>query len=289
MKKITLLSLITICFLSAGAQVSALNETFDGSCASTNGLATNWILFNPIVGIDPAASWMCTATNGNHNTPGMECTGVYSSTYHLDTSYLVTPLLNVSGYDSVFLQFDTKSSNLNTDGTISILGKNDTLPVEDTSHYQDLSDSLNPSFGPGDATGWVTHQINLARYRSSPAFRIAFRYTSPLTSGNIWYLDNVGLTPYPLKTSQIDKKVLPLTIIGSCTTSQIALSYTAPMPGKYQLAIYDMMGRRVYDGSIMAHSGASSYVVNGLALYPGMYCVKMGNDNTYGTTRFMIQ
>ncbi|MFI5196830.1 MAG: hypothetical protein ACHQD8_07050, partial [Chitinophagales bacterium] len=73
MKKITLLTLITLSFLSASAQapITTLNENFDVACATaTFPYSDYWMVFNPVSGTNPLGAWNCTSTNGRPNTSG---------------------------------------------------------------------------------------------------------------------------------------------------------------------------------------------------------------------------
>ena len=294
MKKITLLTIMTISFLSAGAQISSLNEDFDVACATALFPSSDgWMVINPVPGTNPPGAWNCTSTNGRPNTlgsptPGVQCTGTYSSAYHLDTSFFVTPLLNVSSYTGhVYLRFDTKKDNIVLGGKLSVMTHDSAL----SSPYYDLGIGglVTPPFGDADSLNWVTHQADITNYKDSGSFYLAFRYTSATTYGTAWYLDNIKLTTIPLSVGRISKDILPLTVTGNSTYSQITLSYTIGTAGKYHIAIYDMVGRRVYDEQVVANSGTASYVIKGLDLHPGMYCIKIGNENTYGTTKLMIQ
>ena len=112
MKKIVLLSSIILGTLNSLAQtaVDTLREAFTTSdCPAGSHSLTDWLVVNPISGTSPAGAWTCTATDGRYGTPGMECTGYYGGSYNLDTSYLITPLLDLSSYQRAFLHFDSKT------------------------------------------------------------------------------------------------------------------------------------------------------------------------------------
>ena len=295
MKKITLFTLITISALSAGAQISSLNENFDVSCATaTFPSSDGWMVINPVIGTSPLGKWNCTSTNGRPTTlgaptPGMQCTGSYSAAYHLDTSFFITPLMNLGSYAGghVYLRFDTKTENIIFGGRLAFAeSRNDSFRIP----YAVLDTPLlSPAFSVLDSTNWATHQVDLSNYIDSGNIYFSFRYTSTTTSGTIWYLDNIMLTTIGLNVAKVNKDILPFTIIGNSTTSQIALSYTSTQTCTYNIAIFDMVGRRIYDGQVVAHAGTESYTIKGLDLHPGMYCIKMGNENTYGTAKIMIQ
>ena len=296
MKKTLLLSILAAFSLVAQAQLS---ENFNTTCASASFPSNGWTQYiPPTISIPPAGRWDCTAIKGRPTstgvqTPGMTCTGTYSSAYNLDTSYLITPLISLptASYPGhhAYLRFDTKKDDIILGGKLAVGEFIDTnTHMMNTILDTAVSGLITPAFGNSDSTNWVTHQADLSGYIGGN-FYIAFRYTSTTTTGTAWYIDNVVLTSSSLEVSKIDKDILPISIIGSGSYSQIALSYTAHTSGLYRIVIYDMVGRLVYDGSVEATPGTESYVIKGLDLHPGMYCIKMGNDNTYCTTKVMIQ
>ncbi len=247
MKKIVLCSLFTLSIAGAHAQESSLHENFDVSCALSSGFPAGWIEYNPVTGTTPSGQWTCGPDNGNGGTPGILCTGVYSSGYHLDTSYLITPLLNLSSYTGhVFLRFDTKTTNIHLGGRFSVIeAPPDTALSHLAANDTDISSGILPVIGSGDSSGWVTHEVDLTHYEGSGDFYIAFRYVSANTTGSAWYLDNVNTTTSSLEVAAIEKSMLPVTVIGNSTSSQITLSYSTEYAGAYQLAMYDIMGRKV--------------------------------------------
>ena len=114
-------------------------------------------------------------------------------------------------------------------------------------------------------------------------------YTSNVAGSGKWLIDNVRTTQTVLGVPETGKKVLPLTVIGSCTTSQITLSYCMPEAGRYSLSICDMVGREVYKEEIAAQSGNGAHTISNLDLHTGMYLVKMGNGQVFATTKAVVQ
>ena len=293
MKKTILLGCFTFISLVSIGQLSTLTQNFNTACATASFPSDGWSAYNPIIGTTPQGQWACTATDGRPGvssapTPGMTCTGVWSSAYHLDTSYLLTPLLNLSSYAGgrVYLQFDSKTDNIILGGRLTLGKTIDSTSFPDST-YHDASASLTPAISSSDSSGWVTHQIDMTPYIDSNNFYMAFRYTSTSTTGTAWFIDNVNLTTVSL-VDKITRNILPLTVIGSCTSNKIELSYSVLLAGNYQVAIYDMLGRQVYAGQVLAQTGTEYHTIDGLNLRPGMYCIKMGNENTYGVTKLMI-
>ncbi len=302
MKKIALLSLLSV-FTSLGINAqpfTALHENFDVACVTSTtfpptSASWNWIHYNPVSGTDLEGLWHCTPTNGRKNnlgspTPGFTCSGVWASAYHLDTSYLISPQLSLHGYDPghLYLHFDTKVDSIVLGGKLAVLITTDTGSPS-AFVYTDFTTSVTPGFGVADSLGWVTHELDITSYVPTyyPIY-IVFRYISPSTSGSAWYLDNVNTSTTRLSTPNIHKEILPITVLGSGSSSHISLSYGTQISGIYRLAIYDMMGRSVHQETINIMNGSSSLSIDELNLQPGMYFVKMGNGYSYGAVKVII-
>ena len=296
MKKIILISVLNFISLCSWCQpsVTSLSENFDVDCVLSTDFPAGWLLYNPISTTIPAGEWTCTPTNGRPNlsgpTPGIQCTDTFSSAYHLDTSFLVTPLLDLHSYSgSIFIQFDTKTSNIHLAGDLSveftITGSN-----PDSGAHVDLTPTMMPLFSNGDSSGWVTHVVDLSSYKSSP-FYIAYRFTSTASTGSIWFLDNVLITPYNItlnaNNTKIDAK--HLVIVGFPTRNEINFSFESEQDELNHLTIFDMMGRQVYQELLKTNAGTGNYKISDLNLLPGMYILKMGNEHGYEVTKVIIQ
>jgi len=284
MKKPSLLALLIITFFTSYAQ---LNENFNTDCASSStGYPSGWSEYNSTT--NTALDWNCTPTGGRDGTPGIQCTGVTGGKSYVDTSWLFTPLLDLSsscGAGPVYLRFDSKYEILFDH---FLIVATDTIGYVDSSAYTDLTDSTAPVFtNPLDSANWITYQLNLSAYKSYHLY-IAFRYTSSDTLAGIWSLDNVLITCTGLGVTNISEQVLPLTIVGTPESSQISLSYSIQQPGLYDVSVYDMLGREVRKQSINAEIGKSTYTIDHLALHSGMYFIRMGNGSVYGATKVVI-
>lgn len=288
MKKTALLLLLIACSAISYSQVF-MSQNFDVACASSTLPGYGWLISNPISSTYPQGAWHCTATNGRGGTPGMECTGVWSGGYHLDTSYLVTPPIYLAGYTGhVYLHFDTKADSILLGGRIAVLHQMDTAPHIP---FTDLTPGLSPSFSVTDSTGWVTHQTDLTPYTDTQTrpFYIAFRYISTSTTGSIWFFDNMNIDTFSALTiPNLKKEILPLTVLSNSSSSQIILSFGFRISGAYQLAICDVMGRCVHRETVNIQNGTETYTINGLNLHQGMYFIKMGDGYTFGTTKVII-
>ncbi len=291
MKKIFLSVFVALFSIQAICQVAtSLHQNFDASCVTTSGMPSGWSTFNPITSTIPNGMWSCAPTNGRAGTPGMQCTGTYSSAFHLDTSFLLTPALNLSGYSgSIYLQFDSKTTNIYFGDTLHVEVVYDSTHPDSGAHV-DLTSSLAPVFGPGDSTGWVTHVADLTPFKSTP-FYIAFLYNSPVTSGNIWYIDNVNTTvsPVTLNVPGINNRQLQLSVSGCSTGNEVGVFYRVTEAGEYQVSLFDVTGRIVYKNMLEIKDIASEIELKGLNLNPGVYILKLGNESVSGFTKVFVR
>ena len=284
MKKLSLLYLLIFSTVIAKGQIS-INENFNASCSTTTGFPSGWFDDNTVSGTTPGGAWTCTG-GGRDGTNGMVCTGDFSGSFHLDTSYLITSVIDISSAtDSVYLQFDTKTTFI-SGSLFLVLASTDSTAFRRHSGFE--LPTINPIINPEDSLGWQTNQVNLYRYRSSPFF-IAFRYVSKTTYGTKWYLDNVLTTTMRLAVNTPVVGDLPLTVMGAATTEAIRISFSTPSGGPYDLVICDMLGRVVSKQTIYTRAGADAYTITGLNMKPGMLFIKMGNGVAYGAVKAVVE
>lgn len=288
MKRFLLLFLSGFLFFGAHGQVEAIHNNFDIPCVTSPFFPTSWSRYNPIPSTIPEGMWRCSDTNGAAGTPGLQCTGYWSGSFHLDTSYLISPLVNLGSYSgqNVFLHFDTKTTNISNGGKLSLMASSDSFFR--ATPYTDLTSSVSPLFGNGDSTDWVTHEADLSGLIIAGDFFVSFRYTSPAESGSVWYIDNVHTSTSRLNVQDVDKRVRSLKVIGIPTSSSISFSYTAAASGAGHLAIFDMIGREVYREELSLHTGSSVYQLSGMNLLPGNYILKLADGNGVQTSRLLV-
>lgn len=273
--------------------LKSLNENFDVKCATSTFVPTKWWYYNPIWTTDPMGAWQCSSSDGRAATPGVKCTGIYGTpaTYHLDTSYLLTPKLNIDTFSTaapVYFRFDTKNTTVHLGARLSVEYRTDT-PFK-TGVFTDITPGITPVFGNDDSTGWVTHEVDISALRGAD-FYIAFRYTSTTTTGSIWYLDNVTMSRMsvasqsalaPLHTFQVS--------LGEHNThNEVTINYETANAGPYNVVLYDMMGREQYNRTVELRTGNGSYTIYGLSLSDGMYYVRVSDGKNYGGTNVMIR
>ena len=286
MKQLLFCSLFIISGLAAHAQATQIEQNFN-ACVFGDDFPLDWYSYNPIDSTTTNGSWKCGPAFGRWGTAGVACTGVWSDHYHLDTSYLISPVLDLSGYTggNIYVQFDTKTTNINLSGRLSLFVSTDSLfGSGDTP--QDITSSLLPVFTNGDSSDWVTHEADLTAYETMGPVYLAFRYTSTTTSGSTWYIDNVFTTKFPEHVNAPVKPALQLTTIGTSTPDHITLSCPAAQ-GTYHITVFDMLGNKAHSEDINIHSATTTFTVNA-NLHSGMYLVRMENGHACSTTKTVV-
>ncbi|NDC41368.1 MAG: T9SS C-terminal target domain-containing protein [Chitinophagia bacterium] len=77
--------------------------------------------------------------------------------------------------------------------------------------------------------------------------------------------------------------------MGVSTSQTIALSAAVNTPGDYDVAIYDIMGRKVYNDMLFLREEFENHTFNNLNLTAGVYMVKISGRGSYGLVRTVIQ
>jgi len=298
MKKILTLLFFAAFSSNAGAQAISLSENFNSNCAVLGeNYPANWSEYD--IFSDPTIAWTCGPTEGRGTSatttsPGIMVTNYDGVNFYQDTAWLFTPQLNLSFYTGdIYLQFDSKY--ILADGRYSLLVSNDYQAgwnpdtVLGTHIWYDATSSISPVLGNIGTSDWVTYVINLTAFKSAPMY-VAFRYTSSATEQSTWVIDNVLTTQTPPSgIHSVNKNAFPLVVVGNSSPDLVTLSYNVSAAATYQLRMYDMMGRTVYEASVNAQPGDARYAISGLGLAAGMYLIKMSDGLTYNTAKVMIR
>ncbi len=294
MRKILILISLVMPALVCNAQQTSLNETFNTGCPTGISDPNGWKTYNVIPGTE-AGSWKCNASSGRGGTPCVTCSGLFGSplTYHLDTSILVSPPLDLTSYATIYVNFDTKITNFNLGAKMEVVISQDSTMGSDTSIHLPLytltasTDLMTPPFSAADASDWVTHTANLTTQKNVVPLYIGFRYTSADgTNGSRWYLDNVITTTIPyVAVSDINAEPQAFHFTGSANAGTLSLSCYTPEGGNYTLSVYDMTGRMVHTQPIRLQTGKSHQTVDGHTFASGMYILKLGNENLLSTAK----
>lgn len=288
MKKICFFLYLALTAVSANAQVTSLNENFDLKCASGN-FPVSWLHFNPIPSTDPDGAWHCDATAGRNGTPGMECSGFYSSTHHLDTAFFITPLLDIHAYSKFYFRFDSKTTKITGGAELFVM----VAPYYDSTFTSaadsDVTAGMAPPIGNPDSSDWVTHEIDLSSFIGSAPIYIGFMYVSSTTTGSTWFLDNIRTASNAMYVSDVPVTAGKLTVIGNATHNWVKFSYDFNGPLLSSISLYDMNGRKVYDEERNLRQGTGSCELDGLDLKSGIYLLKVANSAGVSTARVCVQ
>lgn len=292
MRKIILFTLLLSAEYAIG-QSTSLNENMNTNCITGHNGPLDWVTYNPISTPDPQGKWKCDPTYGRDGSPGVSCTGYYGSpgTFHLDTSVLVSPALDLSHYETIYVNFDTKTTNINLGAKLEFLISSDSTMnadtgVHDTAAVYNKTTSLMPLFGSGDESGWVTHQADLTPYKHVVPLYLGFRYISANgTVGSRWYLDNIMTTIVPNKIS--DVKGLNINKVNaSISDGSLHISIAGNLqPDNYGLQLFDLNGRKLFTDRLVISAANRDYYFHGINVTPGIYVLSMSNAGDFATMR----
>lgn len=294
MKNILVL-IFLVCAQTSIAQTTSLNENMNTTCITgTNGPA-GWATFNPISTPGPNGMWVCDPAYGRSGTTGVSCSGYYGSpgTFHLDTSILISPGLDLSHYATIYVNFDTKTTNINLGAKLELLVSKDSSmnadsSVHDTATVYNRTTSLMPLFGNGDESGWVTHQADLTPFKHLVPLYIGFRYVSASGSvGSRWYLDNVMTTTTPNaigEVAQAGNNTISGNIADGCLT---VFTSGNLQQGNYELALFDLNGRKLFTDKLDIRNSGARFTLNNIFVPPGIYVLKMSKESDFLTTRIV--
>jgi hypothetical protein len=143
----------------------------------------------------------------------------------------------------------------------------------------DLSTTLMPVIGPGDSTGWVTHQLNLTPFINHPTpIRIAFRYVSTDIDAGAWTIDNIQTSPISLFTPELPGLRPDLALIGTLSENQLSVTCRCPENGDYTISLWDMSGRKLMTRSSGLRQGENKIVLPCPDFASGIYLLEVGNE-----------
>jgi len=273
--------------------MTSLNENMNTTCGTGSNGPIGWATFNPMSTPGPNGMWVCDPTYGRSGTPGVSCSGYYGTpgTFHLDTSILVSPGLNLSHYETIYLNFDTKTTNINLGAKLELLisadsSMNADTAVHDTATVHNKTTSLMPLFSNGDESGWVTHQADLTPFKAVVPLYIGFRYVSASGSiGSRWYLDNVMTTTTPNAVKDMGQLQSAI-ISGNVAEGHLTVFTRGNLQaGAYDLALFDLNGKKLFADKLEIQSSGTNYTLANVFVAPGIYILKMSRDGEFLTAR----
>jgi len=292
MKKIIILITTFLSGIVAYGQATSLNENMNTYCITGNHAPNGWLTYNPQqTTLTVNGNWTCDPASGRASTPGISCTGLYSGSYHIDTSILISPALNLSGYSGdIFINFDTKTTMYNLGAKMDIFLSADSsmgYATGDTATVYAKTTSMNPLFDMTDEANWVTHQVDLTPYKGILSLRVGFRYVSANgTTGSKWYLDNVMTTTTPLPPASVREiSYETRSLSGTVIDENLTINCHATEEGNYNVALFDITGRAIMNKQLHLNAGFNTKTISGCNVPAGMYIVTLGNESSYTTAR----
>ena len=275
--------LLGVWFSCCAQYDTSISEDFNISCAITGlNYPSGWQEYNNIPPY-PTMAWNCTPTHGRGGTPGMQCSGFYSGAYHLDTAWLFTKPIYLNHYkDSIYLRFDSKYEVGEGKSGLSLylfryLDSAFSFPILGPPNiYYDLTSSLSPVISNWDSLGWVTHQVSLSAYKTIPTpVYLAFRYISTNSLAGTWTIDNINTTQTGLSVPPTISTEKGLSLAAYTINGKIGITFDAPNPGNYFLAIFDITGRPFLNQPLYAKERSGSIIIDAINYPNGIYFIKM--------------
>ena len=293
MKKNILFYLLLLASSSLFAQASYIREDFNTICISSGLIPMPWFAYNPVGGTDPDGKWSCAPAEGRASTNGVSCTGYFDGSFHLDTSYLITGRLNFSSiHNPIKLRFDSKTTRITMGGRLYVYTTTDSMLWSGSARLTDISMGMMPVISTADSADWVTHTIDMSNYKDSSDFYLAFMYTSPVTWGSIWYLDNINTDTSVvtgLNTIYSNPSATSITLQANYTACQINATYFTPNAGNYNIGLTDLTGRLLHTDVVMTTEGKGRLTINATNLKAGMYLLRMYNESGNAVTKIVVQ
>ncbi len=297
MKKTILLSLFAVFCTCANAQVTSLVENFDVCDSISPGpggspkayFPPNW--YNYSVTGDQV--WEGYSEYGFLNSACMEMNGYAAGSNYANEDWLITPQLTLSSYTNIYLNFYALYKFAGDSLHIMVSNNYTGTGSPTAATWHELAHPHTTMFDDTGALAFKKFQVNLTSYKSTPLY-VGFKYTSSDTDGSRWNIDSVATSTIALGTypttgvKEISVAQLPVSVIGQATANEITVGYQAA-EGQYTLVIFDLLGKKVYAQNITSNGSYEMLPVNNPGLATGMYVLKIGNENSYGVTKFVVQ
>lgn len=300
MKRLLLVLLISIPSISCFAQVTSLNEDFNGECPLGSPAPNDWLVYNPLPSYGTYGVWTCGASSGRSGSGGIACTALFGSpaTNHVDTSIVVTPSLDLHSYSHVYMNFDSKTDIYHLGSKLEVLISADSTLGADTSALDTFTvynrtTATMPLISSDDEANWVTHQIDLTDYKYVVPLYVGFRYTS---DGGLyaskWFLDNIMTTTEELPNAvrDVNRGNKNIALTGNITGQHLLVQANVSRKGDYQLSVIDMSGHMVYKEQERLQTGSNELSItlpNQVAA--GMYLIRIADNTSAATVRIATQ
>ncbi|MCS7073308.1 MAG: M43 family zinc metalloprotease [Bacteroidia bacterium] len=254
-------------------------ENFESNSFNTNG----WTVENP----DGARTWAIKTTGGLPSGTKSAWIDMFNYNSQGQKDYLVSPVFNLTPYDSVFLTFDFAYRRY----TNNVL---DSLAVQASTDCGDswqqvfklggqtlatVTNTTNSAFTPNTASDWCAApggancaNINLSNYAGNSTFLL--RFVGINGYGNNPYIDNINLFG-SLATSTEQLSVLnQLTIYPNPSNGKFVMTGEVSA-SPINIEIVDLVGRTLYketlNGGIIHQNIDLSHLSNGTYLLKAVF------------------
>lgn len=206
-----------------------------------------WDLWNP----DKSFTWELSRDAGSNSSQSIVMRNLgYATNGDIDDLY--SPVINVQGYDSVFLFFDVAAA-VQTNLT-STNNPWDSLQVLITTDCGQTMDSVYGKWGPNlvthtiptseefvpTAAEWRRDSVNLTRFIQYGSFRVVFRNISNYEN-NI-YLDNINIVA---KADNQYLKDQGFTVTPNPTQDKVHVTFYGTPQDLEGVALYNTLGQRI--------------------------------------------
>lgn len=281
-------------YITAGGYSTPFSEDFESNSFDSKG----WTIENP----DNFVTWGITTVGGD--TPGTKAAWMNFFNYAMPPGRrdrMVSPALNFTGVDPVYMTFDHAYANKYSTVSDSLIvlisedcgsnwvrvfaegerdnGKLATVPKQTT------------SFTPAVADDWCSNGwgskcavINLSAWANKPNIKIAFESFNRF--GNNLYIDNINIAATPEVGMQLTEnqiiKIFPNPTSGTVTV------YSGQKTEDLNFVLYNAQGLEVYSHHIESTQHLSENLNLG-NLPKGVYLVKISGNSTQVQQKLILK
>jgi hypothetical protein len=287
MKKAVLISLFAMVAVGANAQVTSLMENFNVCDSDINGhFPPGWSVYN-VVG---AQVWKSYSLYGVGNSPCVEINGYAGGVQNANEDWMITPLLNLSSYANVYLNFYALYKYTGDSLHVMVSSNYDTGLNPDSTIFTwtELTHSGTMYNDTSSAGTLKLFEVNLTPFKANP-IHVGFKYTSSTTTASRWNLDSVFTSSVTVKIDPLElHELTQIKVIGTSTPNSVKVLFTTA-EGTCNVEMTDMTGHVVARSTIQSVDGEQEYVFSGLNLPAGVYLIRIANKNNVGIAKAVVR
>ncbi len=281
-------------YITAGGYSTPFTEDFESNSLDSKG----WTVENP----DNLVTWGVTTVGGN--TPGNKSAWINFFKYSIPPGRrdrMVSPPMNFTGADPVFMTFDHAYANRYTTVSDSLIvlvsedcGENWVRVFAEGERGEGTLATvpkLTTEFFPAVADDWCSSGwgsmcaiIDLSAWANKPNIKIAFESYNRF--GNNLFIDNISIAATPevgIKTTEKNKiRIYPNPTSGSVTI------YSGQYVEDFNFSLYNAQGQQVYSQKIESTPHLSQ-TLDFSKLPKGVYMVKIASNNTVEMQKLIVQ